>query len=285
MATNEQATSALSRITVQTTLQAFSLVRTGEVLDLGSEYHAEMPFASDSGAFFPFRITRNKSAKDASWGPETAGTSFSNEIVMGATHLGTHFDALCHVQYDGKIFGGATAAEAEGDFGWRSMGIETVKPVLTRGVMLDIAGDRGLEKLPDETEIGLPEVQAALERREITIQQGDAVLIRTGTMLEFGDPSQFMLAQPGLSVDAAVWLYDQGMAVLGADNLSVEPMPFVDWARNLHVEMLYHRGVHLVEWVDLEPLREAGVSTFLFICLPLKLKGSTGSWVRPVAVL
>ena len=73
--------------------------------------------------------------------------------------------------------------------------------------------------------------------------------------------------------------------MLGADNTSVEPQPVVNWARNLHVEMLYHRGVHLLEWIDLEPLRAANVATFLFVCTPLKIKGATGSWVRPIAVL
>ncbi len=277
---------ALGRITAETVRRATALVQTGEVLDLGSTLSAEMPQGiGGDKIFFPFKTVRYRSSPDIVRGEDLAGTSFSTEIVMGTPHVGTHLDAFCHVQLDGRVYGGATAAEAEGDFGWRVQAMEGIKPIVTRGVFLDIAGDRGVERLPDFDEIPLAEVQAAVERRGVAIEPGDAVLIRTGKMLHFDDPAAFVAGQPGLSVDAAIWLYDQGMAVLGADNTSVEPQPVVDWTRNLHVEMLYRRGVHLLEWVDLEPLRAAGAATFLFTCLPLKIKGATGSWVRPIAVL
>ncbi len=276
---------ALARITPETVRRAVALVRTGEVLDLGSVLSADMPFADGNPAFFPFRVVRHRTGTDLARGQDWAGTSFSTEVITGTPHVGTHFDAFCHVQLDGRVHGGATAAEAEGNFGWRAQGMEGVKPIVTRGVLLDIASDRGVDRLPDHEEIPRAEVQAAVSRHGLAIERGDAVLIRTGKMLQYDHPSAFVAGQPGLSVDAAVWLYDQGMAVLGADNTSVEPQPVVNWARNLHVEMLYHRGVHLLEWIDLEPLRAANVATFLFVCTPLKIKGATGSWVRPIAVL
>jgi kynurenine formamidase len=285
MATTQHPEGALARITPDVTLAATSIVRTGEVLDLGCLLSADMPFASKSPIFFPFRVVRHRSGPERARDKEMAGTSFSNEVVIGTPHVGTHLDALCHVQFNGRIYGGAEAAEAEGDFGWRSMGIETVKPILTRGVFLDIAGDRGVELIWDGEEISVEEVQAAVDNRGLTIQSGDAVIVRTGKMDQFEDPPAFEAPQPGLSVDAAVWLYDQGMAVLGADNMAIEPQPEPDWPRNLHTEMLYHRGVHLLEWVNVDPLRQAGATTFLFVCLPLKIKGATGSWVRPIAVL
>lgn len=277
---------ALARITPDTTRRASGLVRTGDVLDLGSTLSMRMPFANGaSDSFFPFRLVRHRSGPDRAHEQDMAGTSFSNEVVIGTPHVGTHLDALCHVQYNGRIYGGARAARVEGDFGWRERGIETVKPIVTRGVFLDIAGDRGVDRIPDREEVPLAEVQAAVTRRGITIESGDAVIIRTGKMGQYGDAPAFEATQPGLSVDAAIWLYDQGMALLGADNMAVEPQPVPHWPRNLHVEMLFKRGVHLLEWVDVAPLRANGVTTFLFVCLPLKLQGATGSWVRPVAVL
>jgi len=228
---------------------------------------------------------RHRSGPERAREQDRAGTAFSNEVVIGTPHVGTHLDALCHVQLHGRVFGDIPAAVAEGDFGWRAHGIETVKPILTRGVCLDIASDRGVERLPDDVEIPLADVQAAIARRGIAIESGDAVLIRTGKMLHYEEPRAFEAAQPGLSVDAAIWLYEQGMALLGADNMAVEPQPVRHWPRNLHVEMLYRRGVHLLEWVNLEPLRTAGATTFLFVCLPLKFQGATASWVRPVAVV
>jgi len=276
---------ALSRITPQVVLRATQLVRQGMVVDLGSLLSPAMPKGNGDDIFFPFRVTRHRTSYDIVRGEAMAGTSFSTEVVMGTPHVGSHFDAFCHVQYRGAIYGGATADEAEGDFGWRAGGMETVPPIVTRGVLIDIASDRGLDRLPDHTEIGQDEIKAAVAKRGIAIEPGDAVLIRTGKMRQYDDPAAFVAGQPGLGVDAAIWLYDQGMAVLGADNTSVEPQPVADWARNLHVEMLFRRGVHLMEWLDLEPLRDAGAATFLFICTPLKIRGATGSWVRPVAVV
>lgn len=276
---------ALARLTPAVTLHALGLVRTGEVVDLGSTLSRDMPRGRGDDTFAPFQVLRHRTSRDIVRGEEMAGASFSTELVMGTPHVGTHLDAFCHVQYDGRVYGGATAGDAEGDFGWRAQAMEGIKPILTRGVLLDIAGDRGVERLPDFDEIPLAEVQAALTRRGLTVEPGDAVLIRTGKMRQYDDPATFVAGQPGLGVDAAIWLYDQGMSVLGADNTSVEPQPVPDWRRNLHVEMLYRRGVHLLEWVNLEPLVPTGATTFLFACLPLKIRGATGSWVRPVAVL
>lgn len=277
--------SALARITTETTLRAMSLVRTGEIYDLGSTLSMKMPHASSDTTFAPFRLVRYRSAKDAVWDGSFHGTSFSNEVISGTPHVGTHLDALCHVQFGGEIFGGATAATAERNFGWDSHGIETVKPIITRGIMLDIARDRGVERLAADVVIEQPEIEAALHKRGLAVQQGDAVIVRTGTMQLYGDQKAFEGPQPGLGTDAAIWLHDQGMALLGADNLAVEPQPVRNWERHLHQEMLYHRGVHLLEWVDCESLGSAGVAEFLFICLPLKIAGATGSWVRPVAVV
>jgi kynurenine formamidase len=277
---------ALARITPDVTLAALALPRRGEVIDLGSVLSRDMPKGKgQDDAFAPFQVLRHRTSVDFAREGGMAGTTFSTELVQGTPHTGTHFDAFCHVQLDGRVYGGGTAAEHERDFGWTHAGMETVGPVMTRGLLLDIATDRGVDQLPGETVIGLDEVRAALDRRGLAVRTGDAVLIRTGKMRDYPHPDRWAGPNPGLGVDAAIWLYEQGMAVLGADNPSVEPNPTVDWSRNLHVEMLYRRGVHLLEWIDLEPLRESGASEFLFCALPLRVRGATGSWVRPVAVI
>jgi kynurenine formamidase len=79
-----------------------------------------------------------------------------------------------------------------------------------------------------------------------------------------------------------VWLAEQGVALLGTDTWGTEPMPFADTSRTVHVELLVRRGVYLVENLDLELAAADGVTSGLFVCLPLKLTGATGSWVRPV---
>ncbi len=277
---------AMSRITPAVTLAALSLPKTGTVLDLGSVLSRDMPKGrGQDDAFAPFQVLRHRTSVDMARDGGKAGTTFSTELIQGTPHTGTHFDAFAHVQLDGRVFGGGTSAEHERDFGWTHAGIETVAPVLTRGILLDIAADEGVDQLPGDMTISVAQVQASLGRSGLSVRSGDAVLIRTGKMRDYGDPTVWAGAIPGLGVDAAIWLYEQGMAVVGADNPSVEPNPTADWTRHLHVELLYRRGVHLLEWIDLEPLHASGATEFLFCALPLKIRGATGSWIRPIAVI
>src|SRR5271165_4192539 len=93
------------------------------------------------------------------------------------------------------------------------------------------------------------------------------------------------LVQPGVGRAAAIWLYESGMAVLGTDTASTEPVPFINPALSTHRAMLVDSGVHLIENLNLEELIRDGVTEGLFIALPLKITGGTGSWVRPVVII
>jgi len=99
------------------------------------------------------------------------------------------------------------------------------------------------------------------------------------------DNEAFLAGQPGVGLEAALWLYDQGMALLGSDTTGTEPQPVTDWEHTVHVAMLMERGVHLIEWMSLGALAEAHAYEFMFVCLPLKLRGASGSWVRPAAII
>src|SRR4029079_11130005 len=121
-------------------------------------------------------------------------------------------------------------------------------------------------------------------------RSGDAVLLRTGKIRELATArATFLDAQPGIGVEDAVHLADDAMAVLGSDTAGTEPQPVRDWSRTVHVELLTRRGIHLVEWMDLDPLAstlaEHERSDFLFIAVPLRITGATGSWVRPIALI
>ena len=95
----------------------------------------------------------------------------------------------------------------------------------------------------------------------------------------------YFRSQPGVGHEAALWLYERGMAVLGTDTSGTEVMPMPDPERSTHVAMIVERGVHLVEIMDLEGIARDRVFEFLFIGLPLRITGGTGSWTRPVAVV
>jgi kynurenine formamidase len=269
---------ALARIGAQTVRTALQLPRRGHVYDLGLEINDRIPH-NPGFAHFSLAFTQT---------PEGTGAGspfqFAAEVIVGALHVSTHIDALVHVQAEGRIYGGDLARDARGDRGWKKHGIETVPPILGRAVFLDIAGMRGQSRLPDGYEITVADLEAGLAKAGLDIRSGDIVLVRTGKVLQYGDPEAFFAGEPGVGRDAALWLYERGMAVLGTDTTGTEPLPFIDPARTTHRAMLVDHGVHLIENLFLERLAEDGVNEGLFIALPLKITGATGSWIRPVVV-
>lgn len=274
------ASGAISRITADTVRGAVALATRGRVYDLGLEINERMP-QNPEFARFAFAFTTT---------PEGSGAAspfqFCAEMITGALHTSTHIDALVHVQAEGRIHGGALARDARGDRGWHEQGMETVPPIVGRALLLDVAGLHGVERLPDGYEVTVADIRTALQIGGRDVVTGDIVLIRTGKVRQFyADPAAFQAAEPGVGREAALWLHDHGMAVLGTDTTGTEPLPFADPARTTHRAMLVERGVHLIENLDLEAASLDCVGVGLFVALPLKITGATGSWVRPVLIV
>ncbi len=270
---------SLSRVGPPEVLAALRLPRTGRVYDLGLEINERIPPGPATPFSMAFRVT-----------PEGTGVGepyqYTAEVIHGNLHCGTHLDALIHVQAEGRVYGGGLASEARDDRGWKRHGMETVVPIVGRCVLLDVAGLKGVAALPNRYEVTADDLQAACTEAGIGVRAGDIVLVRTGKIRDFfANAPAYGSAEPGVGPAGAIWLYEQGMAVLGADCTGIEPLPFPDPARTTHRAMLVERGVHLVENLYLDELAAAGVREALFVCLPLKITGATGSWVRPVAIV
>jgi ribose/xylose/arabinose/galactoside ABC-type transport system permease subunit/kynurenine formamidase len=278
----DPALGAIARINAEARLAAIGLITHGEVLDLALELNENIPQGSP-GDFTPFSFT---------WRATPGGTGrrsafqYAAEAITGTLHVGTHIDGLTHVQSDGKIFGGHDAAEVMTDRGWAEHGMETVPPIVARALILDIAGLKSMSALPDGYEVTRSDIQEALRAIGEEVADGDVVLVRTGKIREFyTDATAYQRSQPGVGVDAATWLYDQGMAVLGTDTTGTEPLPFADPAHTTHKAMLVERGVMLLENVYLDECASRGISVGLLVCTPLKITGATGSWVRPILLI
>lgn len=264
------ATPALVRVGAAEVRAAAAGVHDGRVFDLGLPIGSSTPQAHGPDGV-PFSLL-------FSLHPERVASNAPFEVVMdavtGSIHTSTHLDGLAHVSHHGAFFGDVHAAR----------GVETVPPIVTRGVVLDIAGLHGVSRLPDGYEVSVRDVEKASRLIGVTIGTGDAVLVRTGKISQYSsDPAAYDAAQPGVGADAAVWMYDRGMAILGTDTSGTEPVPYGD--RSTHVAMLVERGVHLIESMMLDDVREVACPVGLFVCLPLKIAGATGSWVRPVLVV
>ena len=264
-------------ITQHVMLRALAGVTQGKTYDLAEEIYEGMPEIPGLARFqFAFTHTPEGTALDG-------GMEFCAEVFSATAHCSTHIDALVHIQSDGKIFEDHAVSDARGDRGWKTHGVETIPPLIGRGVVIDVAKFLDQPRLPDGYEITARLLEDSLEAVDGSLEPGDIVLVRTGKIQQFNtDPDAFMAGQPGIGRDAAIWLADQGVAVICSDTATTEPFPLADPTHTAHVAMLVDRGVHLIENLNLEALSAEAVTHGLFIALPLKLRGATGSWVRPV---
>ena len=167
--------------------------------------------------------------------------------------------------------------------GQQHLSIVEMPPILQRGVLLDVASYRGVTVLPDAYQITPEDIKGTLEKQGTEIRPQTAVLIRTGFYRHLAAGNLvYRDAIAGLGLEAAKTLHQQGMNLVGADNMTVEAMPPLSHA--VHRYLLVHIGITHVENLFLEELSEQAVYEFLLIITPLRLAGATGSWVHPVAI-
>jgi kynurenine formamidase len=274
----------LDRIGADELRYALGLVRTAQIHDLATTLGDAMP-QGPRDTFYGFRLTQFHIPRCIATN-EKPPADWAMDVVTASPHLGTHVDGLMHWQSNGVTFGGHDAREVYSDHGWTSHGMEQSRPIIGRGILLDVASARGVSCVPPGYEISVADLKRCLAAQSLVIRRGDIVLVRTGWLaaLYESDPEAYFASNPGVGPEAAIWLADQGMSVLGTDTSGTEVIPFPDPARTTHVEMLVKRGIHLIEILDLESIARERIYESLFVGLPLKIAGATGSWLRPVAI-
>ena len=219
------------------------------------------------------------------------GGSAANDLVVTGTHVGTHIDALAHVSHDGRLHGGADAADACLGGGYATHGVHTISPMVCRGVLLDIPRALGVQSCAAGYEITPADLEAAVERQGTRIGSGDVVLVRSGWGRRFAEGTEAYLGNatgvPGVSEAGALWLAAKRPVAVGADTIAFEWLPAGAGHAVLpaHRVLLVDSGIYIIEALDLEALSESGVSEFVFVLSPLALVGATGSPVRPLAVV
>lgn len=211
---------------------------------------------------------------------------YSGDVVFMYTHTGTHIDALNHFGVEGEIYNGFKPEENLGSRTWTKGGAETIPPIITRGVLLDIAGLKGVDCLPDSYAISVADIEEALDKAGLSLQPGDVPFVRTGRMRYWPDGTKTLGNPPGLSLDAARWLTGQSIAAIGADQECVEVGPSQhedNWLPG-HTHFLAEAGVPMVELLNLEELAADGVKEFCLIAAPIRLRGASGAPMRPLAM-
>ncbi|MCW2758158.1 MAG: cyclase [Nocardioidaceae bacterium] len=213
--------------------------------------------------------------------PERPGYGYADDMLIVACHGTTHLDALSHVWQDGVMWNGYPATEVTSR-GARRAGIETAGPVLTRGILVDLADELG-----DGDPVTGDRIEAAFTDAGIEPQPGDALLLRTGWLARWRSGDAAEDSWPGFDASVAAVADRYGIALVGADTISVEVNPSGDptCALPVHIALIRDRGVLLLELLDLEELARAEASTFMLVISPLNNVVCRGSPVAPTAVL
>ena len=277
-------------LTAEKRLAALGSVKHGRVYDLSHEIDMGAPFMAPNQT--PYLMSIWASWKDSikrrrGMGMRNdAGTNL--ERIEMTTHVGTHIDALGHFSSGDMLFNGFHAPDVVTDWGLTKLGIENVPPIITRGLVFDVAGLDGGAHLNPGRVVTPDDLARAAHAGGFTVEPGDVALIRTGWGRYFAaDNARYLTGEPGIDVPGAKWLIDQGIAAIGADNMAVEVLPNPDHALALpvHQYSLARCGVYLIENLALDELARNGVSTVCFVLLATKFKGATGAPVRPVGMV
>jgi len=263
-----------------TVLRAAKLIKAGEVFELGAVLSPDSKEAFINGGRV-FNIYSKPSL------PAPNERRENEELVVTELgQIGTQFDAFAHQMWGDSFYNCFKLGDIGTRSGFKKLGVENVGSLITRGVLVDIAGLKGLDMLPSSYVITPDDLQQALAKENQKLVRGDAVIIRTGWSTLMGKENQrYGSVSPGIGIAAGQWLVGQEPMLIAADTCCVEARPSQPgFSLPIHAMMLIQHGIYLIENLELEALAKAHAYEFAFIVQPLKLKGATGSAIAPIAI-
>jgi kynurenine formamidase len=256
-------------------LEALALVRRGRLYDLGRVLDESCPVFP--GRYFRQTLVTTAHHGNAHMPVGTNEVNWITEVVSGTTQLGTHLDTLGHLQQGGRGYNGWTVAELAGPAGLTRLGAETIPQIVTRGWLVDVS----------RRELGIGGVVTLDDVADVNPSSGDAVLFHTGWGSRWDDADAYLSGEPGPGYDVAEWLVEHGVALTGCDTWSYGPVPAEDPARPFEVPQMLNvrHGVFVVENLDTAELAADGVREFALVLTHPRLRGATGAWTSPIALV
>ena len=277
---------ATNRVTPQRVLEAARLIKEGKIYSLGRLYEPGIPLVGNRhySLTLPGIPTGGPlGANNIVWNDEM----FSGEIGQ----IGTQFDGLGHVgvRMDGEdiFYNGFKLSEIGNPYGLTKLGVENAGPFFTRGVLLDVAAYKGVDRVDSQYIVTVQDIEGILRRQGVEIREGDVVLFHTGHgQLWMQDNDAYNAANPGPGISAMRWLIEKKIVMTGADTWAVEAVPGENPDRpfEAHQWLMMRNGIYNIENLDLAELAADKVYEFAFIFAPIRLKGATGSPGNPIAV-
>jgi kynurenine formamidase len=277
-------------ITPAVVRRAAATVRRGAVFSLGLSFGAEGPQIGQGGRVNPLHIM---TATEGRLGADPDGPRYSDDVVVMPLQCATQWDSLAHVHYGGRLWNGFPASTLTPAGAGRNAIDKQAAGIVSRGVLLDVARARGVERIEPGTALGPPDLEAAERAQGVRVESGDVLLVRTGHLAVFtrdGDRVGYMRRMPGLGVACIEWLHAREVAAVASDTNAVEVIPYEDPALPLplHAVCIRDMGLTLGEMFVLDELAADcagdGVWEFLFSAPPLRVTGGVGSPLNPLAV-
>jgi kynurenine formamidase len=279
----------LNLITPDVVLRGVQAARTGRTFSLAIPFDGTGPQWDSKN--MPHRINpelHTHTVNIAFTGDTRDFTTSDDSFRMGS-QAATHWDALAHVGYDGLLYNNTANSVVAAEGGASKLGIEHYGPIVSRGVLLDIARVHGVDHFDDNYAITTADLDAAAR---LEVLPGDIVLIRTGHQhfLRAGDKKRYSTPAPGLSVGTIEWFRDHDVAAVVTDTITFEVYPCEDPAVFMPVHMIQLRDMGLVQGQNwyLDELAADCANDAQYDCLlvatPLPLTGAAGAPVAPTAI-
>ena len=263
-------------------LKAAQLVKTGKTYALG------IPVGSDTPAYPPrgvkITVVQPGQAGNSGLGPNKA--TYNDDIIDGWVGVGSQMDGLGHLGVEHVYYNGNKISDFGDATGLKKLGIDKVPPIVTRGVLLDMAAYFKTDIVKEGTAFNVKEIEEAAKAQNIEIREGDVVLFHTGWLSLIGtDVKRYNAGEPGVGVEGAKYLTSKGVVAVGADTWGVEVLPFE--GKNIfevHQILLAMNGTYILENMDTAALAKDKAYEFLFVLGQPRFKGGVQSMINPVAI-
>jgi kynurenine formamidase len=277
---------------------ASSLIRSGRTLSLGWDIDNTQTVDKPFGTPQRFMLSTGQGMADdarmaspADRGRTSAALEYVGLVFHGVSV--THVDALAHIFWDGQMYGGRPAETVNSWHGATECDVRVARDgVLTRGVLLDVAGCRGGDWVPPGEGVFPEDLEAAERAQGVRVEPGDALLIRTGYGLRrrIQGPDDPAVGRAGFHAACLPWLHERKVAMIGADTAQeMIPSGYPSLPNPVHIVGIVAMGLWLLDNCDLEGLTascgERKQWDFCFVMAPLRMQGVTGSPVNPLAIL
>ena len=274
---------AINNLSPELVVKAAKLITTGKTYALGVETGPTSPaYPPRSYSMTVLQLS------DGTGTPIGTNRATGNDDLLNFwMGIGSQIDGLGHMGIDHMYYNGNHASAFVRPTGLEKLSVHLLPPIVSRGILLDMTAYFGEDMLPEGKAFNSKEIKAAAQAQGIKIEAGDVVLFHTGwPNLSDTDPVRFMSGQPGLGVDGAKYLAQQGVVAVGADTWALEVLPAEIEGEQfpVHPELLAKNGVYILENMDTRALAKDGVHEFLFVLGQPRFVGSVQAVINPVAI-